>query len=129
MSEKITAAEQARYAALADRMERGDFGPIDAVPDTGEGPDFDALLTGVTVDESQSTPPLPAETDRIGADEVRATLGRPGLSGNPGTGRSPKRQVRLPRDLDQLLDQRAALEHRTASEIMRDAIGQYLHAS
>lgn len=129
MSEKITAADQARYTALAKRMEQGDFGPIDTTPATAAEPDFDALLADNPVDESRPTPPPPSKTETVDADEVRSTLGRPRLNRSPGTGRSPKRQVRLPRDLDQLLDQRAALEHRTASEIMRDAIGQYLHAS
>lgn len=129
MTEKITAADQARYTALAERMERGDFGPIDTAPGDGTEPDLDALLADITVDQSRPTPPLPSETETVDSDEVRSTLGRPRLDRSPGTGRSPKRQVRLPHDLDQLLDQRAALEHRTASEIMRDAIGQYLHAS
>ncbi len=129
MSEKISAADQARYAALAEQMERSDFGPIDTVPGDGTEPDFDALLTDLTADQSRPTPPPPPGTETVDAEEVRATLGRPRLDRNPGTGRSPKRQVRLPSELDQLLDQRAALEHRTASEIMRDAIGQYLHAS
>lgn len=129
MSEKITAADQARYAALAERMERSDFGPIDAAPGDGTEPEFDALLADITVDQSRPTPPLPGGTETVDADEVSSTLGRPRLDRSPGTGRSPKRQVRLPSDLDQLLDERAALEHRTASEIMRDAIGQYLHAS
>ena len=129
MNEKITAADQARYAALAERMERSNFGPIDTRPSDGTEPDFDALLAGITIDEDSPTPPLPSGTETVDADEVRAALGRPRLDRSPGTGRSPKRQVRLPGDLDQLLSQRAALEHRSASEIMRDAIGQYLHAS
>lgn len=129
MSEKITAADQARYAALAEQMEHSEFGPIDTTPGAGAEPDFNALLAGITVDQSRPTPSLSNETETVGADEVRSTLGRPRLDRSPGTGRSPKRQVRLPNDLDELLDQRAALEHRTASEIMRDAIGRYLHAS
>lgn len=56
----------------------------------------------------------------------RATRGRPSMS---GTGTSPKRQVRLPVELDAALIRRAADEHRRPSDIMRDALAQYLHAS
>ncbi|WP_423753856.1 CopG family ribbon-helix-helix protein [Actinomyces israelii] len=47
-------------------------------------------------------------------------------NGTHGTGRSPKRQVRLPEDLDAALQARIDAEQRTASEIMRDALTQYL---
>ena len=129
MNQELTPDEQARYATLASRMEHGDLGPIDTTPGTGAEPEFDALLEGVEVDESTPTPHPASGVEVIGAAEVRARLGRPGLGGSVGSGRSPKRQVRLPHDLDQLLDQRAAEQHRTPSELMRDAIDPYLHAS
>ena len=129
MTEQITAAEQARYAALAARAEQGAFGPIDSTPGAEGEPDFDALLEGVEVDETVPTPALGPGAETVSAAEVQARLGRPGLDGTAGIGRSPKRQVRLPRDLDQLLDQRAREQHRTPSELMRDAIDRYLRAS
>lgn len=61
--------------------------------------------------------------------EQRRTAGRPTLSGTTGSGRSPKRQVRLPADLDAALTRRAEEEHRRPSEIMREALSQYLQAS
>lgn len=55
--------------------------------------------------------------------------GRPSLSGTVGEGPSRKRQVRLPAQLDELLELRIAAEGRGASEILRDALEQYLRAS
>ena len=66
----------------------------------------------------------------IGGEEVlRPVLGRPALDGTVASGPSPKRQVRLPRDIDALLLRRAEAEHRTPSELMRDAITAYVKAS
>lgn len=63
-------------------------------------------------------------------DAVRAAVsGRPSLSGTVGVGPSPKRQVRLPIDLDQALTARAERENKRASEIIRDALDAYLNAS
>jgi hypothetical protein len=55
--------------------------------------------------------------------------GRPSLSGTVGDGPSRKRQVRLPAQLDELLELRIVAEGRGASEILRDALEQYLRAS
>ncbi|CAN5218984.1 hypothetical protein BH09ACT6_BH09ACT6_15520 [soil metagenome] len=60
------------------------------------------------------------------AEAVDKAIGRPNLSGVSGRGESPVRQVRLPRDLDQALVERAASEHRKPSEIVRDALTAYL---
>lgn len=127
MTEQLAPAEQDRYAALSARMEHGDLSPIDTRAASDAEPDFDALLEGIDVDETAPTPP--PDPGAVTAAEVRARLGRPSLDGSAGSGRSPRRQVRLPHDLDQLLDQRAAEQHRTPSELMRDAIDRYLHAS
>ena len=91
MNEKVTTSEQARYVELAARMEARDFGPIDGI------------------DTTVPTPPSPDEA--VGAAEVRVRLGRPSPSGTNGTGRSPKRQVRLPEDLDAALQARIDAEH------------------
>ncbi|MDR5698272.1 ribbon-helix-helix protein, CopG family [Agromyces aerolatus] len=52
--------------------------------------------------------------------------GRPSLSGTTGSGASPKRQVRLPREVDERLLARASREHRDISDLMREAIVAYL---
>lgn len=63
-------------------------------------------------------------------DAVRvAVSGRPSLNGSVGVGPSPKRQVRLPVDLDQALTARAERENKRASEVIRDALNAYLNAS
>ncbi|WP_431030866.1 ribbon-helix-helix protein, CopG family [Plantibacter sp. RU18] len=130
MSKDITAAEQARYAELAERMEAGTFGPIPIGPASlGAEAELDELLDQMDddlIDHRVLTPAMPASSETVDAAEVRAVLGRPSLH---GTGVSPKRQVRLPADLNALLDERAALEHRNASEIMREALAAYLQAS
>lgn len=63
-----------------------------------------------------------------GAAEVeRAIGGRPPLTPNAPVGHhARKRQVRLPTDLDAALDTRAAAEGRTASDILRAALTDYL---
>lgn len=63
-----------------------------------------------------------------GADQVeRAIGGRPPLTPNSPVGHhARKRQVRLPTDLDTALDTRAAAEGRTASDILRAALTDYL---
>ncbi|MGG7464785.1 ribbon-helix-helix protein, CopG family [Plantibacter sp. YIM 135347] len=135
MSTSISPSQQARYAELAARMEAGDFGPIPTAPVSTEveaGAELDELLAQLDdrgIDQSAPTPAPPASSETVDAAEVRKVLGRPSLSGTDGAGLSPKRQVRLPADLNALLDARAAAEHRNASEIMRDALVMYLHAS
>lgn len=70
-------------------------------------------------------------TAALGEEELTAIIGRgrQSLDGTTGNGPSPKRQVRLPRDLDTLLDAQAERERRRSSEIIRDALDAYLRAS
>ena len=57
----------------------------------------------------------------------RAGVGRPRLDPTEAvTGRSPRRQVRLPQALSDGVDQLAAAQGRAASEVMREAIADYL---
>ncbi len=57
----------------------------------------------------------------------RAGVGRPRLDPTEDvTGRSPRRQVRLPQTLSDNVDHLAAAQGRTAAEVMRDAIADYL---
>lgn len=101
----------------AARYERGDFeiSPDALIQDRAEfiagDPDF-------ALDAADL-----AELDRLRAG------GRPSLSGPSVSGPSPRRQVRLPVALDAALTRRAAAEGRRPSEIMRDALEQYLRAS
>jgi hypothetical protein len=64
---------------------------------------------------------------RLGRQSLRMA-GRPSLgsSGALGDGRSPRRQVRLPRGLNSALDEYAEDRNTTASEVIRLAVGEYL---
>lgn len=59
-------------------------------------------------------------------DAVDRFIGRPTLDGTVATGKSPTRTLRLSRDLDALLTERATAEHRKPSEVMREALALYL---
>lgn len=91
-------------------------------------PDFD-LAPGARV--HRSTGPGAGRallSDALGSEAaVDRALGRPALDGSVGQGPSPKRQVRLTRELDELLIARAASERRRPSDIMREALVEYLH--
>lgn len=53
--------------------------------------------------------------------------GRPRLDGNSrATGRAPRRQVRLPAELNTALDTYASQNDTTASEVIRQALHRYL---
>lgn len=105
-----TADEEARAERLAEWAESDEFtisSSATVVP--ADSRDAEELLEGV-----------------FGREELGRLRGRPSLSGRVGAGASPKRQVRLPRELDELLVARAAAEHRSPSELMRDAVAEYL---
>ncbi|MFD5598888.1 ribbon-helix-helix protein, CopG family [Leucobacter sp. NPDC058333] len=100
--------------ARVARYERGDFEVSS-----------DALIQ--TRDELR-TGDFDFELDPADIAEVeRHRAGRPSLSGTVGSGRSPRRQVRLSVPLDEQLAQRAAAENRKPSEILRDALTMYLN--
>lgn len=66
---------------------------------------------------------------RIDDDELDAVLrGRPNLGQDhaTGRGRSPRRQVRLPRQTDAALDAYVKAHGTTASAVIRDALEAYL---
>lgn len=62
-------------------------------------------------------------------EEVHVALGagRPSLSGSEGP--SPRVQFRIPQQLQRTAFQRAEAEHKTLSELARDALEKYLLAS
>lgn len=110
-----TASDEARYAEMADWVERLEDLPesVTVVRGSGEAPGRDLLSTALG-----------------GTDRLDRAIGRPNLQGKQGSGRSPVRQVRLPRDLDDALLVRAAGERSTPSEVLRRALRAYLdHAS
>lgn len=59
---------------------------------------------------------------------AKAGVGQPNLGHvhAQGTGRSPRRQVRLPEDVNQRLDAYLAAHDTTASAVIRTAIEEYL---
>lgn len=64
------------------------------------------------------------ETALGSPEAVQRSVGRPSLSGK---GTAPVRSYRLPEDLLRELGERAKAESRKPSEIVRDALQQYLH--
>ncbi len=63
----------------------------------------------------------------FGRDLVARAVGRPALDPAAAAGgHSPRRQVRLPQALSDDVDQLAATQGRTAAEVMREAITDYL---
>lgn len=108
---KLSKADMERGERLSEWAEDLDGIPEDAtvVRGTGERPGR-ALLEAA-----------------LGSGEaVERAIGRPTLSGRAGTGESPVRQVRLPRELDALLIERAEAENRRPSEVVREALVAYL---
>lgn len=61
------------------------------------------------------------------AEVIIRSAGRPPLDPNrQGVGRSPGRQVRLPHHLNNHLKEVAAAENRSVSEVIREAVNEYL---
>jgi len=116
-SAPIAATDGERARQASEWMESADFD----IPDHAK----------VTQGEEAAASGRAALIAALGSEEAvqEAILGRPSLSGTIGTGPSPKRQVRLPIDLDQALTERAERDHRNASDIIRDALDAYLRAS
>lgn len=68
-----------------------------------------------------------AAAAKAGQDLLRKVGGRPSIDPNaPAGGHSPRRQVRLPRDISDRLDQLAANQKRSPSDVMREAISTYV---
>jgi len=111
MTRKLTKTEEARFAAMAEWAES----EVGALTDSAEymtadaesGLEYMMKLLGST-----------AAVDRA--------MGRPNLNGTMTSGKSPVRHVRLPIELDSQLTLRAETEHRSPSELMREAITDYL---
>ncbi|MGL4175074.1 MAG: CopG family ribbon-helix-helix protein [Dermatophilaceae bacterium] len=93
---------------------------------------YDALSEwaerGMTIDADEPTILRGESATAFGREMLeRAGVGRPRLDPTEAvTGRSPRRQVRLSQALSDRVDKLAATQGRAASEVMRDAISDYL---
>jgi hypothetical protein len=94
--------------------------------------DYESLARWAETDEAAEDIANAADQDINGghsrlADEIIRKEGRPRLDGDRGaTGRAPRRQVRLPAELNTALDTYASQNHTTASEVIRQALHRYL---
>lgn len=131
----LSKKEQDHYATLAARAEAEDYAPIEQLTDLDPAAsttpeELDDLLRNLEEIPTGDAPRTPAGSTGERASEEDAlelaTMGRPSLSGRPGSGPSPKRQVRLSPELDAALTARAVRDHRNASDIIRDALDSYL---
>lgn len=128
MSDNITPEDEARYAALSDRMEAGDYRlspeAAAAASFTDYSDELDALIGELDLIESDEPTPAAPE-GAVTTAQVRRALGRPSLSGAVGKGRSHRRQTRLPDDLNARLDSEIVATRRKESEILREALVLY----
>ena len=71
------------------------------------------------------------EAQAVGQEILERFAGRPnvGHTRAQGSGNSPRRQVRLPEDINTQLDRYAAQTGKTASQVIRDALESYLSAN
>lgn len=114
MNRKLSKAEEERYAQAADWAEGVQDIPADAT----------------VVDATISQDGRRMMEDLLGsAEAVERAMGRPSVDGSMTPGHSPVRQVRLSRELDQLLTARAEAEHRKRSEVIREALDSYLRSA
>jgi hypothetical protein len=94
--------------------------------------DYDAAAEwaehDMTLPEASKTALRGEDAAAFGRDVIeRARGGRPSIDPEAGPGeKSPVRQVRLPRGLDADLVEFAESSHRKPSEVMRDALSEYL---
>lgn len=110
MTHTLTEEEEARYSALADTAERGELKQL--------GPALGSR-TLANADDLASF---------MVTHGVTTTGGRPNLGSARATGhgRSPRRQVRLPEDLNNRLDAYADAKDLTVSDVIRAALEAYL---
>lgn len=96
----------------------------DQLSDWAESEDFTIAPTAVITKSTRSGAGQALLEAALGSSAaVDRALGRPSLG---GAGTSPSRTLRLPRELDEALIARAAAEHRKPSEIVREALSNYL---
>lgn len=106
-TEELDPQEQARYDALASWAETADIAPGARIT-KATGPEAGRALLEAALGSPEA---------------VRRAVGKPSLSKK---GTSPSRSVRLPDDMDAQLLARSAQEHRKPSEVLREALREYL---
>ncbi len=95
--------------------------------------DYDALAEwaekDMTLPERSTTAARGTAAAEMGRDLLQRSVGRPSLSQGAQPGKhSPKRQVTLPEDISNGVDDLAARVGRKPAEIMREAITEYVQA-
>ncbi len=100
--------------------------------DTTAGLDWEAMSAYVESDEFFNEPPAGrtltgAEAQAATRDLLARVGGRPNVGHRraQGKGNSPRRQVRLPENINQQLDTYAAETGQTASQVIRDALENF----
>ncbi|WP_350005433.1 ribbon-helix-helix domain-containing protein [Pseudarthrobacter sp. WHRI 8279] len=106
----LTSQEQERYHRLAESAENMDTLPEGAVITKSNGPGAGQALLEAALGSPEA---------------VQRSVGRPSLSGKAAP--APVRSYRLTEELLRELGERAEAEHRKPSEIVREALHQYLH--
>jgi hypothetical protein len=107
----LTSQEQERYRRLAESAENNmDTLPEGAVITKSDGPGAGQALLEAALGSPEA---------------VQRSVGRPSLSGKAAP--APVRSYRLTEELLRELGERAEAEHRKPSEIVREALHQYLH--
>lgn len=99
-------------------------------------PNYDDLATWAESDDAVEAVGRAVRERGIGreteqtryARDLARSVGRPSLSEASGThGSSPRRQVRLPHELDSALDDYATAHGMTPSGVIRQAIAEFLN--
>ncbi|NMR28193.1 ribbon-helix-helix protein, CopG family [Crystallibacter degradans] len=104
---ELSPQEQEHYEELAAWAETADIAPNARIT-KAEGPEAGRSLLEAALGSPEA---------------VRRAVGKPSLSKE---GISPTRSIRLPKELDAQLVARSESEHRKPSEIVRDALREYL---
>ena len=95
--------------------------PPKVTTDTPIGPDVDLNADDVRLSDGRKL--TPAVADRI-IEEGKRAAGRPSLSGEART--SPQISFRVPDELRELAEAIAASEHKTVSQLAREALEERL---
>jgi hypothetical protein len=107
---ELAGQDEGRSNRLSEWAENMDALPEDAVVTKSDGPGAGLALLEAALGSPEA---------------VRRSVGRPSLSGKPAA--APVRSYRLTEELVRELGDRAQAEHRKPSEIVREALHQYLH--
>lgn len=123
----LTPKDQARYRALAERIEADDLSPL---PDAArlasaeDDADLDAALDATDTSGVDTTLPTPdAPADAVHANSVRR--------GRPRLGEAVENitwRVRATKQLDAVVTEHAVRTGKTRSDVIREAVAEYARA-